>query len=484
MTVASNRLRSRLKSAREERRHAAPAPAAKPAPRTASAAPAAKPAPKPVVATNDPKRSPVTAAERTAASARRLAAITADARVRTAAAWTMARTLLPKAPEGVQRKLAAVLMATPTNVLKASISQLTRYAYMAKAAEKFEEATGREVNELVEDPAELAKWKKEVVDELGSEPKTASKKPAPKAAAAPKKAEGEEGAPGTGVQPENYEDAGPEDPKQGEVGEVHDPEEGSPVNEVEGDPDSGAEAELAGNIKSAQEQVNHLEAELEEAQGEDLDLASIFQDQGNKKQSLANEGEIPEGMEDATDSDDLADLFAPSAAGEMEGELDFDTEAEHPDTPGSIFAGIEDDSSDDDSIFGKQAADGIVEPGELRDEFETDLAKDDRNAEDDHDDLLAEMLKDLPEEMHDPMFTDDYLEPEMEAPKVASKKQPVVAGKKPAAAPKAPAKPAPKTPVGKKSSIRSVGSPTATRTASAPGGMTNAEITAALFIHD
>ena len=116
-----------------------------------------------------------------------------EAQQRVAAAWTIAKTMLPTAPAEIQKAAAANLLSNPTNVLNAMLRQTAKNAHYAKEADKFAKTQGIEfgdfvkraesftsvhkktMNDLMEEPSVLSSEKKSVESELKGDPKSASK---------------------------------------------------------------------------------------------------------------------------------------------------------------------------------------------------------------------------------------------------------------------------------------------------------------------
>ena len=384
----------------------------------------------------------------------KLAAIRQDAQRRSAAAWTMAKTLIPSASPKAQQHLASALVQAPTAILAESLRATARLAYYTKAAEAFESKTKKSLNEFVEDEGLLSKLMTEVLSENKADaPKTAAAKTAaPPAglAEAPPEAPAPTEAPGEGMP------AGAPDAPQGEFqepapagdaapGAMGDPGAGvdpaMPANAVG---DQAAEGDLLSKINETESQINDIQSEVEEAGDEALDLASIFNPevQADKAQNLANEGEGSDidmdemegedfGPSDTSDMQDAADFGAPEG-GEMT-DADFFKGASGPD-PMAV-------------LLGRTAAEGVdVEMGDMAKHFETDLPGDTRDAESDVDDLFGEVLVALDQPTMDQKRD---TEPKFEEPE-----KPQVGLEKKSSVPAAKAQPA------KKSSIKTVGVPT------------------------
>src|SRR5208337_1614065 len=106
-----------------------------------------------------------------------------------AAAWTIAKTMLPSAPADVQKSVAANLLSNPTKVLNAMLRQTAKNAHYSKAAESFarvhdidlaefakkaEAVHKTELNDLLEPSSVLSSEQKSVASELKGEPKNAA----------------------------------------------------------------------------------------------------------------------------------------------------------------------------------------------------------------------------------------------------------------------------------------------------------------------
>ncbi len=103
-------------------------------------------------------------------------AIKKEAQQRVAAAWTIAKTMLPEAPAEVQKNAAANLLQNPTPVLNAMLRQTAKNAHYSKVAETFKQVHKVEMNDLLEDPSILKSEKASVESELKGEAKSAAVK--------------------------------------------------------------------------------------------------------------------------------------------------------------------------------------------------------------------------------------------------------------------------------------------------------------------
>jgi hypothetical protein len=335
----------------------------------------------------------------------KLAAIREDARVRTAAAWTTAKNLLPDSPVAVQHRLAAALISAPTPVLTATLRSVARLAFYTKAAEKFEAETKQDLNEFVDNEAMLNKLRSEVVGELKTEDplKTAANKkaevpppvaddptqPAPPAEPAPAAAmpapggKGGEENKGEFNEPAPAGDAAPGAMGDGGMGV----DEASPANEANGS--HGEEGSLLGQIEGVEGDIHSIENEVEQA-GEEFDLNKIFNPevQADKAQNLANQGDNMEEMGND-------DFFSPSEMGDMMNKSEVG--GEHETAAPEDFFGKGASADPMSMFFGKEASEDVdVEMGDMASHFETDLPGDDRDSETDHgEDLLTDVLDSL-----------------------------------------------------------------------------------------
>lgn len=122
-------------------------------------------------------------------------AIKKEAQARVAAAWTIAKTLLPSAPAEKMKEAAANFLQMSTPVLNAMLRQTAKNAHYTKLAEKFESVHKKTLNDLMEEPSVLKSEQSSVASELKGEAKSA--------AVEPKVADDRKEA---GPQPEKYDD--------------------------------------------------------------------------------------------------------------------------------------------------------------------------------------------------------------------------------------------------------------------------------------
>src|SRR5271156_133698 len=101
-----------------------------------------------------------------------------EAQQRVAAAWTIAKTMLPTAPAEVQKSAASNLLQNSTKVLNAMLRQTAKNAHYSKLAETFKQVHKVELNDALEDPSVLSSLKKEVASELSGDAKNATAKKA------------------------------------------------------------------------------------------------------------------------------------------------------------------------------------------------------------------------------------------------------------------------------------------------------------------
>jgi hypothetical protein len=101
-------------------------------------------------------------------------AIRREAQQRVAAAWTIAKTMLPTAPAEAQKDAASSLLSNSTKVLNAMLRQTAKNAHYSKLAETFKQVHKVELNDALEDPSVLSSLKKEVAAEVKGDPKNAA----------------------------------------------------------------------------------------------------------------------------------------------------------------------------------------------------------------------------------------------------------------------------------------------------------------------
>lgn len=111
--------------------------------------------------------------QRIAARQAKRAEVGKEAQVRVAAAYTIAKTMLPTAPAEIRKEFASSLLANSTKVLKAALSQTARNANATKLAETLKEVHKVELNQLLEASGDLEKAKSEVKSELKGDAKSA-----------------------------------------------------------------------------------------------------------------------------------------------------------------------------------------------------------------------------------------------------------------------------------------------------------------------
>ena len=95
-----------------------------------------------------------------------------EAQQRVAAAWTIAKTMLPSAPAEVQKSAASNLLSNSTKVLNAMLRQTAKNAHYTKIAE---EVHKKEMNDLMAPSSELTTEQHAVTSELKGEAKNAGK---------------------------------------------------------------------------------------------------------------------------------------------------------------------------------------------------------------------------------------------------------------------------------------------------------------------
>ena len=105
-------------------------------------------------------------------------AIKREAQQRVAAAWTIAKTMLPSAPAEVQKSAAANLLQNSTRVLNAMLRQTAKNAHYSKLAETFKQVHKTELNEFLTEGEDLSSLKASVEKELKGDAKNATAKAA------------------------------------------------------------------------------------------------------------------------------------------------------------------------------------------------------------------------------------------------------------------------------------------------------------------
>jgi hypothetical protein len=102
-----------------------------------------------------------------------------EAQVRTAAAYTIANTMLPGAPvEKRQAFASSLLQGNDTKALVAALRQTAINAHYSKVAEQFKEVHKVELNDLLEDPSVLKSERSAVEKEIKGDAKSATSKKA------------------------------------------------------------------------------------------------------------------------------------------------------------------------------------------------------------------------------------------------------------------------------------------------------------------
>jgi len=102
-----------------------------------------------------------------------------EAQVRTAAAYTIANTMLPGAPvENRQAFASSLLQGNDTKALVAALRQTAINAHYSKVAEQFKEVHKVELNDLLEDPSVLKSERSAVEKEIKGDAKSATSKKA------------------------------------------------------------------------------------------------------------------------------------------------------------------------------------------------------------------------------------------------------------------------------------------------------------------
>ena len=355
-----------------------------------------------------------------------------EAKARVASAWTLAKSLLPTAPNEVQFKLASSLLANSTKALSAMLRQTAVNAHYTKIAEKFEQVHRVELNEFLEDESFLKKMKGEIEKELKGEAKSAKAKKAD-----------EEEVPLAKTAEEPIPDEAPADmPPVDEapadevppVDEMPPPSDEMPsVDEAPAAPEAPIpdekKEELHDKIENLEADVQSLEEAIEGE--EELDFSKIFNEDEmeDKTEALANEGEEVEEDEGIPVEADGGAGFFGSDPADLEGEMNVATSDDF-----FHHASRYDVTSLDSLLADSKVAakDEIVERGEMAEDLLNEGGVPDM--EEDHEDvILYEVLQTLKSEKYD-SGTKREGEPKLEAPKKAAKLVPAVKTPKKAAA--------------------------------------------------
>jgi hypothetical protein len=157
--------------------------------------------------------------------------------------------------------------------------------------------------------------------------------------------------------------------------------------------------------------------EIPAGEGEELDLASIFNNDTMNEKVSALSGETTAAA-DETGFLEHDDFFGPSDPSDLEVALD---QEEALSDPASMFA-AEGEGDPLAALFGKAAAadTDVVRPGAVEDYFETDLSGEDRDADSDHEDLLGAAIDSVKQPVRDDSRSKEE-EPKLEEPKQAKK---------------------------------------------------------------
>jgi hypothetical protein len=318
-----------------------------------------------------PQNSVHTLVERKAAAKK--AAQEQQMKARVAAAWTLAKTMLPDAPNPVQLKFAKNLLANSTRILKSALRQTAINAHYTRIAEAFESEHRISLNEYLDDPSVLSKEEAGLKAELKSDPKNAAKKKADDAATAK-----------SFEQPETYDEGKRTEPDGMDADEVV----GSkplnvPVNEkkeaakkkahgkdCKGCEDCDKEKKAAAAKKADDEEPGAEDAPAETtADGDAPTEAGV--DGGTEGDMGAEDAPADDAVADDTEADATADDTEEAAS---EDAVEFDEEKE------KLQDGVEDLKDDIEQI--EEAIDKIVESEDTAIEVGEDVAEDDAALED------------------------------------------------------------------------------------------------------
>lgn len=342
-----------------------------------------------------------------------------SAQQKAAAAWVIAKTMLPSAPVEAQERLASSLVSSGTRILTSALKQTAINANYTKLAEKLEDVHKISLNDLMEDESLLAKLKKEVSKELKTDDPT-------KIAKAKKADEGED-APSEDVPVDAPVDELPPPPVAAEPT--------SPVIPAEN------KVELHNKIDQAEEAISELEREIMNTQESELNIEAAFNDEvaGAKKMNLAHEEDVHDEQFEVDvnwddDSEFIPDpkqdeesmeedgFFGPSSVESMEASLEGGEEMDEASVSDAaqFFASADDTNEDQLGSQMRRASEmPVVKPGEVAKEFEADFPED-RDFDTDHEDsILAELLGGLDEPE---MVQERDTQPEFETPKAAKAK--------------------------------------------------------------
>lgn len=220
----------------------------------------------------------------------------------------------------------------------------------------------------------------------------------------------------------------------GEVGDDMDLEMGDETEVTDDNVVEEVEA-LKERVQEAEASISQIEGEIAEVEGEEIDLGEVFNDDvtDDKRQSLADEGgEGEEGDEFLFGNE--GDDKAASIEGELTEEEDFFGPTDTTDMTEMVEGGVDVEIADPADFFTPKASvnaadrlagrksnadrrasllGDVVDPGEIADHFESELAGDDRNLETDHDDdILSEVFDRMDQDTFEQ--TEYHQEPEFE----------------------------------------------------------------------
>lgn len=198
--------------------------------------------------------------ERIAARQAKRAEVGKEAQVRVAAAYTIAKTMLPTAPAEVRKAFASALLATPTKVLKAALRQTAKNAHYTKIADTLREVHKVEMNQLLEASGDLEKAKNQVKAELKGDAKSANAKVADdREAAGPQPAKYDDGTPASGNRAYKEDERIDASGSETRPADTVDKTEGSDTKTEDAVQDS-ARAEVTGAKTSAAKQADIMGA--------------------------------------------------------------------------------------------------------------------------------------------------------------------------------------------------------------------------------
>lgn len=242
------------------------------------------------------------------------------AKTKAAAAWTIAKTMLPEAPNAEQVKFAQSLMTASPTALKVALRHTALNAHFTRIAEQFSKVHKVDLNDLLEDPSILTKEEKAVQTELKGEAKNAGKKVADdRKDAGPLPAEYPEP---TRNEPEELDGKHAGEGRPDSWTDGPGSKEAAAKKACEGGCSGDCEHKKEAAAKTAEEGEEHSEEHSEEHTEEAAPEADEF---GDADEADADEADADEADEDFDEEGDSADVAA-DAAGDADETETFDPE--------------------------------------------------------------------------------------------------------------------------------------------------------------